>query len=135
MGPCNSAETESPSAAGWGEEPSDMGAASRMRTVNGEVQEIDDDKRPESDFFEFEAEEVKEGEQFLSVKPWKAAAAVEPENHPPVEKSKPDETYQLEYVYGYRCFDTRMTVYYNPEGNITYMTAALGVILDKATNT
>ena len=136
MGPCNSAESESPSAADWGDCPPEMQDNGRQKIgKDGEVCNIDEDNRPESDFFEFEAEEVKEGEQFLSVKPWKAAAAVEPENHPEVNKSKPDETYSLEYVYGYRCQDSRMTVYYNPDGNITYMTAALGIILDKASNT
>lgn len=135
MGPCNSAEGESPD--NWGDVPPEMQESDRMRVnkQTGELEAIDDDNRPESDFFEFEAEEVKEGEQFLSVKPWKAAAAVEPDNHPPVDKSKPDQTYCLEHVYGYRCQDSRMTVYYNPDGNITYMTACLGVILDKANNT
>lgn len=38
----------------------------------------------------------------MAVKPW-IGAIVEPTNHPPVNKSQPDETYELEYVYGYRC--------------------------------
>jgi len=38
-------------------------------------------------------------------------------------------------VYGYRCEDSRQNVYFNPDGNIVYMTACLGVILDKAENT
>jgi hypothetical protein len=38
----------------------------------------------------------------MAVKPW-IGAIVEPTNHPPVDKSQPDETYELEYVYGYRC--------------------------------
>lgn len=43
-------------------------------------------------------------------------------------------TYELEHVYGYRCQDTKQNVYYNPDGNIVYFTACLGVILDKNEN-
>ena len=67
--------------------------------------------------------------EFLAVKPW-IGAVKEPDDHPPVNKSPPDEVYELEYVYGYRCEDSRQNVYYNPEGKIVYMTACLGVILD-----
>lgn len=70
----------------------------------------------------------------MAVKPW-IGAVMEPDNHPEVNKSKPDETYTLEYVYGYRCQDSRQNVYYNADGNIVYITASLGVILDKASNT
>ena len=70
----------------------------------------------------------------MAVKPW-IGAIREPDDHPPVDKSKPDTTYALEYVYGYRCQDSRQNVYYNKDGNIVYMTAAVGVILDKASNT
>ena len=48
---------------------------------------------------------------------------------------KPDETYALEYVYGYRSADSRQNCHYNSNGNATYMTAALGVILNQNDNT
>ena len=70
---------------------------------------------------------------FMAVKPW-LGAVKEPDNHPPVNKEKPDVTYELEHIYGYRCEDSRQNVYYNPDGNIVYFTAAMGVILDKTTN-
>lgn len=70
----------------------------------------------------------------MAVKPWKGQIA-EPDEHPPVDSSKPDTTYALEYVYGYRCQDSRQNVYYNPAGNVGYITACLGVILDKGSNT
>jgi len=43
---------------------------------------------------------------------------------------QPEETYALDYVLGYRCADSRQNVHINAEGNICYMTAALGVVLD-----
>jgi len=70
----------------------------------------------------------------MAVKPW-IGAVKEPADHPPVDTSKPDVTYVLDHVYGYRCEDSRQNVYYNPEGKVVYMTACLGVILDQHTNT
>jgi len=101
----------------------------------GEIYIADEPDRPMTDIFEFAEEEV--ADQALNagaVKPWKGAVK-EPEDHLPVDKSQPDETYTLDYVYGYRCADSRQNAYYNPDGNIVYMTASLGIILDKANNT
>lgn len=70
----------------------------------------------------------------MAVKPW-IGAVKEPDNAPEVNKDAPDESYCLEYVYGYRCEDSRQNVYYNPDGKVVYMTACLGVILDQETNT
>lgn len=78
----------------------------------------------------FEEEEIKEGEEFMAVKPW-IGAVKEPQNHPEPNPSPPDCTYVLEYAYGYRCQDSRQNVYYNADGQIVYMTACLGVILNK----
>jgi microtubule-associated protein-like 6 len=90
-----------------------------------------DDDGQENDFFEVEEAE---GEQFMSVRPWLGQIA-EPDNHNPVNNDKPDQTYELEYVYGYRCADSKQNVYFNRDGNAVYMTAALGVILDHGSNT
>ena len=90
----------------------------------------DDDGR-EDDFFEVEEEK---GEQFMAVLPWIGQVA-EPDSHNPVNPDRPDTTYELEYVYGYRCADSRQNVHFNAAGQAVYMTAALGVILDPASNT
>lgn len=66
----------------------------------------------------------------MSVRPWLGQIA-EPTNHNPVSMEKPDETYALDYVLGYRSADSRQNVHYNKEGKVVYMTAALGVILDQ----
>jgi len=90
-----------------------------------------DEDGQEDNFFEVEEAE---GEQFMAVRPW-IGQITEPDNHNPVNNEKPDTTYALEYVYGYRCADSRQNVYFNAAGQATYMTAALGVILDPASNT
>jgi len=70
----------------------------------------------------------------MAVKPYIGAIA-EPANHPPVNPSPPDVKFNLEYVYGYRCADSRQNVFYNTSGQAVYMTAALGIILDQSSNT
>jgi len=70
----------------------------------------------------------------MAVRPWIGQVA-EPDNHNPVDKSVPDTQYSLEYVYGYRCADSKQNVYWNSANQAVYMTAALGVILDKDSNT
>lgn len=106
----------------------------RENKQTGEVEEYEPgDNQPESDVFLFE-EEIKEGDEFMAVKPW-IGAVKEPDNHPEPDPSPPDACYTLEYAYGYRCQDSRQNVYYNSSGQICYMTACLGVILDKESNT
>lgn len=70
----------------------------------------------------------------MAVRPWLGQIA-EPATHNEIDPSKPDAQYALEYVYGYRCADSRQNVYWNSEGQAAYMTAALGVILDVPSNT
>ena len=65
----------------------------------------------------------------MAVRPY-LGAIMEPKNHPPPNPKAPDTKYKLEYVYGYRCADSRQNVFYNSLGQAVYMTAALGVILD-----
>jgi len=43
---------------------------------------------------------------------------------------------ELEYVYGYRCFDTRQNIFYSSNANeIVYHAAALGITLNTTVNT
>ena len=70
----------------------------------------------------------------MAVLPFKGAI-MEPANHPPANPAAPDAKYSLEYVYGYRCADSRQNVFYNSQNEAVYMTAALGVILNHQTNT
>lgn len=92
------------------------------------------DVQADRDFDFFEGADAGAGDQFMAVRPYEGAI-VEPTNHNAPSKDPPDVTYELEYVYGYRCEDSRMNVFYNKDGQVTYFTAALGVILDKASNT
>jgi len=46
----------------------------------------------------------------------------------------PESVLDLEYVYGYRSFDTRNNLRYTADGLIVYHTAAVGVLLDKENN-
>jgi len=70
----------------------------------------------------------------MALRPW-IGQITEPDSHNEVNNSQPETTYSLEYVYGYRCSDSKQNAYWNKQGNAVYMTAALGVILDIPTNT
>lgn len=70
----------------------------------------------------------------MAVLPWIGQIA-EPDHHNEPNPAKPDVTYDLEYVYGYRSADTRQNVKFNCNGEVVYMTAAVGVILDTGSNT
>ena len=59
-----------------------------------------------------------------------------PTEVPKIDKSAPKIDLDLEYVYGYRCFDSRQNLYYTRHPDeIVYMTAAVGVVLNKRSNT
>ena len=129
--------TSSASAPGKFEDDPDM-AADGGRIVydkkTGKATACDggkDDDGQECDFFEVEEAT---GEQFMSVRPW-IGQITEPTNHNPQNDDVPDTTYALEYVYGYRCSDSKQNCHWNCDGNAVYMTAALGVVLEHRTNT
>ena len=140
MGNCFSEEDVAAGGGGGG----DDGEFTRQRTKLNKANEFEEfepseRERPEGDFFEFDDLEVEnmeeqQAKEFMAVKPW-IGAIKEPETHPDVDKSKPDTSYMIEHVYGYRCQDSRQNVYYNPEGKVCYMTACLGIILDQSSNT
>lgn len=70
----------------------------------------------------------------MAVRPW-IGQIIEPDEHNPVNNDKPATQYELEYVYGYRCADSKQNVYWNCQNQAVYMTAALGVVLDIGSNT
>jgi microtubule-associated protein-like 6 len=70
----------------------------------------------------------------MAVKPW-IGCICDPTDPPSVDKSTPDVNYKLNYAYGYRCEDSRQNLFFNKDGNLVYMTAAIGVILDINANT
>ena len=91
---------------------------------------LDEESKNVEDLFEIE--EVI-GDKFMAIKPWRGAI-FRPTHYNEPNPDKPDERYKLEYVFGYRAEDSRNNLFYNKEGNIVYMTACLGVILNKRTN-
>jgi WD40 repeat protein len=59
----------------------------------------------------------------------------EPDEHNDINRSKPDASLDLEYVYGYRAIDSRQNIKFDKSGNVCYFTAALGIALDTKANT
>jgi len=137
MGACQSTEDVT-AATNLDEEEADPSfcrqQTTKINVQTGEEENFDPAEQDEADFF-FEVEEDVEldAKEFMAVKPW-IGAVKEPDDHPPVEKEKPEGTYVLDHVYGYRASDSRQNVYYNPDGKVCYMTACLGVILNPEDN-
>ena len=88
----------------------------------------------------FKEEEIEMGDEFGASKPWLGELkASSPEidqktfnnsKKPPKENLK-----KLNYVFGYRSFDTRMNIKYTKiKNNIVYTTAALGILHNIETN-
>jgi microtubule-associated protein-like 6 len=74
------------------------------------------------------------GDQALAVKPW-VGQIQQPTNAPAFDNQPPSVNLDLEYIYGYRCFDTRQNVFYtNAANKIVYMAAAVGITLNTSTN-
>lgn len=82
----------------------------------------------------FDLEEAGKGDQFMAVLPW-LAAIVSPSNPPQNNPHPPEKSLEPDYIFGYRCGDCRDNVFYTKEENkIVYMTASIGVVLDKKNN-
>jgi WD40 repeat protein len=94
---------------------------------------IDAVAKEDREFDFFEGADAGAGDQFMAVRPYEGAI-MEPDEHNEESSNAPNVTYDLEYVYGFRCEDSRMNCFYNTKGQATYMTAALGVILDQGSN-
>ena len=47
----------------------------------------------------------------------------------------PTSNLDIQYVYGYRCYDARDNLKYNANGEAVYHTAGVGIVLNKVKNT
>jgi microtubule-associated protein-like 6 len=86
----------------------------------------------------FEVAEVKEGDQFMATKPWIGTVKASiPSDYKEKkgESDAPEASLELEYIYGYRCHDTRNNMRYASSGELVYHTAAVGISLNTKSNT
>ena len=74
-----------------------------------------------------EVEDV--GDEFMAVKPWLGAIREPTYNYPVQTEAPPKVSIELEFVYGYRCKDSRQNIFYHSESNsILYHAAAVVII-------
>lgn len=74
----------------------------------------------------------------MAVKPWLGVIKNSvPSSYRPSKSDSmpPNASLDLEYIFGYRCHDTRNNLRYTSDGKILYHTAAVGIVLDPKTNT
>lgn len=91
----------------------------------------------------FAEEAVDKGDEFAACKPWigaiKAPSDFDNKGYNKSGKSKaPKVALHKEYVWGYRCKDTRNNVRYIVNDDkllVVYHAAAVGIVLDPETNT
>jgi len=69
------------------------------------------DGLPSDDEFFVEKPEV--GDQFMACKPWLGAIKA-PDVLPAINESMPEESYEIDFVHGYKSDLTRQNLYYNP---------------------
>ena len=87
----------------------------------------------------FQEQEMGEGDQALAVKAFKGqvdASIPDIYKKPSVEMwAKPEGNLKLKYAHGFRSFDTRGNLKYIDNDHIAFTTAALGVVMNKTSNT
>lgn len=66
----------------------------------------------------------------MAVKPW--LGAIKKPNIEPltINSAVSDESYEINFVHGYKSDSVRQNLFYNLVGEPVYMTAALGIILN-----
>ena len=77
----------------------------------------------------FVVEDVADGDESLSVQPWKGAIKT-PANPPQIISKDPEQKYEIDFVFGVETTDSLKHLGFNSKGQIVYMTASLGVVLD-----
>jgi WD40 repeat protein/Ca2+-binding EF-hand superfamily protein len=103
------------------------------------LQQIDDQENDPDDKIgqNFKVEEM-EMTEFGASKPFLGEVkASTPKGYVPPKGAgdAPNQSIKIKYVHGYRAFDTRMNVKYTYDDRVVYHAAALGIVLDKNTNT
>lgn len=75
-----------------------------------------------------------EGVEFMAVKPWKGAI-VAPTSAPADVKDATSASLQMDWIYGYRGYDSRQNVFLNSNGHVVYPIASVVVVYDPVSNT
>ena len=105
--------------------------AKDKKLVNAEIETLELDPKAKEIF---EIAHVGHGDESMACLPFKGALK-EPHNHPPINPQRPDVTYEIEFVYGYRHEECRQNLFYNSRKKPVYITAAIGIIFDPKTRT
>lgn len=81
----------------------------------------------------FDEEKIEEGDQFMAVKPFKGEVDHSiPSYYKPSKKDNelPLGNLSLKHVNGFRCFDAYNTAKYGKKGEVVFVQAGLGVVID-----
>jgi microtubule-associated protein-like 6 len=106
-------------------------------TIDMEQPQDEEDFSEEDDDIPMIVEEEPKVLESMAVKAWKGAI-VPPDGEEQVRSQpwpEPTAHLELEWAHGFRGHDTRQCAVYNKHGNMVWITAAIGVVYDKATQT
>jgi WD40 repeat protein/Ca2+-binding EF-hand superfamily protein len=106
------------------------------RNLDEDGEELEDKDDMLNDNAEFDVAEEEKNE-FMAVRPYLGVVKNSvPSNFKPgsADLTNPGHSLKLEYVHGYRCFDTRNNVFWGGKDSIIFHTAALGVSMDTSKN-
>jgi len=71
------------------------------------------------------------GENFMATRPWIGAVDNSaPDNPPENDPTPPEQSLEVDWVYGYRCHDSRSNLVLNSEGKLIYPVAAIVISYD-----
>ena len=79
------------------------------------------------------SEEKEQADEFMAVKPFIGVVKNSvPSNHKPrdITLESPNANLELEFVHGYRCFDTRNNIFYVNKREILFHSAGVGIVMD-----
>lgn len=96
---------------------------------------IEDEGEENTGIFALQEEEA---DEFMAVKPWIGDLNNSiPSDYKYLKgmEEPPNENLKLQYVHGYRCFDTRNSAKFSHNSNIIFIQAALGVEMNIEENT
>ena len=82
---------------------------------------------------DYDPKEV-QGEE-TAVAAFNSALIVAPSKPPALISAAPKANYVPNYAYGYRGYDSRQNLFFNPDGSLVYPLATLGIVMNPTTNT
>jgi len=108
------------------EHPRELKYAQQQKQASSRSTGLRSSGAPDDDDL-FATGEATQAAEFMAVKPW-LGAIVAPTHAPKNNSNEPDRKLRLDWVHGYRAFDSRSNLVYNAIGDVVYPVAGVCVV-------